>query len=348
MTKPFDGDYGVSQGFGENPDLYKQFLVKQPDGSMAPMRGHNGIDWKTPNGTVIKAPFTGTVAEAYFDAAGYGNYVKLESDTEGVVLAHLEKILVGVGARVNAGEPVGVSDNTGYSTGPHLHLGYYRMPRDRSNGYGGFIDPAPYLDGLTVPPVTGPLHTDIEYKSCMADREKFWKERDAEIEKTKALTAELEALKAVHSGFTALGYATVDDVQAAVKRRDDTIEGLNIQLVQVQARNKVLADTIAKKEEDDYTAIQEGIRAAKERDEYKEQLRKVKSAAGVKWNIDINDLVEHLLTVNATIKNLLAKRELAKKQSPVEQKKYPESPWKFLGITTLLLVIVGSVLAYVL
>lgn len=128
MRLPYNGQFKVSQLFGENPAMYKPFGLQ----------GHNGIDFAIPNGTPILAPHQGTVREASFDKNGYGWYVKIENSQEGSVLGHFKEVLVKVGQVVNEGYQVGVSDNTGFSTGPHLHWGYYWFPRDRKNGYRGF------------------------------------------------------------------------------------------------------------------------------------------------------------------------------------------------------------------
>lgn len=135
MRKPFDGDYRVSQLFGANPAMYARFNYL----------GHNGIDWAMPVGTPILSPHAGTVIEAREDKDGYGLYVKVENSKEGSVLAHFSQLDVKVGQKVSEGQRLGLSGNTGYSTDPHLHWGYYLMPRDRSNGYGGFIDQSPYI-----------------------------------------------------------------------------------------------------------------------------------------------------------------------------------------------------------
>lgn len=103
--------------------------------------GHNGQDFGLPVGTPVLAPHAGRVIEAPFDVAGYGWYVKIENDKEGSILAHFkESPSVKVGDEVTQGQKVGLSGNTGNSTGAHLHWGYYRFPRKRDNGFSGTVD----------------------------------------------------------------------------------------------------------------------------------------------------------------------------------------------------------------
>jgi len=129
-------DIYITQYFGENPDIYKRFGLK----------GHNGVDFRAPDGTPVYAPHDGVVKERNFDTDGYGKYVKIESSKEGSVLAHFKDWAVNINKNVREGDLVGYADNTGFSTGSHLHWGYYRIPRDRGNGYGGFIDQLPILE----------------------------------------------------------------------------------------------------------------------------------------------------------------------------------------------------------
>jgi len=140
MRLPYDGSFPISQFFGENPEMYKPFGLS----------GHNGIDFAIPTGNRIVTPHGGIVKEAYFDENGYGNYVKIENATEGSVLGHLLSISVKIGQALIEGDTIGISDNTGWSTGAHLHWGYYKFPRDRSNGYNGFIDQYPIIKPLMV------------------------------------------------------------------------------------------------------------------------------------------------------------------------------------------------------
>lgn len=141
MRLPFEGQYKITQMFGENPPLYAKFGLK----------GHNGLDFATPQGTTILSPHNGTIREAYFDSNGYGWYVKIENDKEGSVLAHHLANRVTIGQLVNEGQEVAISDSTGYSTGDHCHWGYYKFPRDRQNGYNGFIDQYSLVQHLLTP-----------------------------------------------------------------------------------------------------------------------------------------------------------------------------------------------------
>lgn len=104
------------------------------------LKGHNGIDFGIPAGTKLYSCIDGEVIESRTDI-GYGNYVKIENNKCGVLYAHLESLGIAVGESVKAGQLIGLSGNTGNSTGPHLHFGVFPKPRNRANGYNGFIDP---------------------------------------------------------------------------------------------------------------------------------------------------------------------------------------------------------------
>lgn len=147
MIRPFRGNFILTQQFGVNKANYIQFGLQ----------GHNGLDYGLPLKTQIIAPHGGVVLEAASDPGGYGLYLKIESATEGSVLAHLDSFQVKVGDTVVEGQPVGLSNNTGNSTGPHLHWGYYKIPRNRQNGFAGFIDQLPLITEVMPPPAPLPL-----------------------------------------------------------------------------------------------------------------------------------------------------------------------------------------------
>lgn len=135
LAVPVNGP--ITQLFGENPQIYKKWGFP----------GHNGIDYGIPNGTPIKAAVGGTVAMVGFENGGYGNYVKL-SHTDGsktyfTYYAHLASATVTAGQKIKVGTVIGNSNNTGASTGPHLHFG---LKIDGENPpYKGYVDPLPYF-----------------------------------------------------------------------------------------------------------------------------------------------------------------------------------------------------------
>lgn len=128
----------VSQSFGDNPQDYARFG----------MAGHNGVDYAVPIGTPIVAVDDGQVIEFGNDEDGYGIYLKLRHTWGESIYAHLErKFMQMIDAPVHRGMGIGLSGNTGNSTGPHLHLGIRVNPYRRGAPYDGYSDPQPYLEG---------------------------------------------------------------------------------------------------------------------------------------------------------------------------------------------------------
>ena len=84
-------------------------------------RDHNGTDFAVPVGTPIVAPAAGTVSRTGNNGGPEGTFVVL--DASGVVhkFFHLSKIMVDKGELVDKGQTIGLSGNTGRSTGAHLH-----------------------------------------------------------------------------------------------------------------------------------------------------------------------------------------------------------------------------------
>src|SRR5690606_16891056 len=95
-------------------------------------RRHDGVDIFAPRGTPVLAAADGVVRDVRVSAVG-GKVIWLEAADDDVAYyyAHLDAQLVGVGARVRAGEVIGRVGNTGNArrASPHLHFGVYRRGR---------------------------------------------------------------------------------------------------------------------------------------------------------------------------------------------------------------------------
>ena len=135
------------------PCDYRPARISHPYSEERTAFTHEGIDIVAPMGATVRAPVIGEV----FQAGEWGPYGKrvairfLVNDKQHeVYLAHLSRIDTRMGQIVAASEQVGLSGNSGNSTGPHLHL----TLRDLSNplvlrgikaSFNGCIDPQPYL-----------------------------------------------------------------------------------------------------------------------------------------------------------------------------------------------------------
>lgn len=134
---PFDGAFPITQRWGEHPEWYARFGLP----------GHNGIDFGVPAWTPLRAPVDGEVWEAQYDGAGFGWYVKLRTPAgEDWLLGHMaHKCWAVPGTWVAEGAYLGCSGNSGYSSGPHVHVGYRVDGFDHSGPWQGWSDPAPAL-----------------------------------------------------------------------------------------------------------------------------------------------------------------------------------------------------------
>ncbi|MER5477201.1 M23 family metallopeptidase [Streptomyces sp. NPDC002734] len=106
---------------------------------------HSGQDFAVPTGTKVFAVHEGTVVKAGGWGAGdgpaYGNAVVIKHGNGTYSqYAHLSKVQVSVGEKVNTGEQIALSGNTGNSSGPHLHFEI----RTSAN-YGTAVNPVQFL-----------------------------------------------------------------------------------------------------------------------------------------------------------------------------------------------------------
>lgn len=138
FLSPKQSQIVITQRFSERPLYYKKYGLK----------GHNGIDLRAPVGTPLFAPIDGIITEGDQGKSGYGKFVRIINDHYECVVAHLSEIIDG-SKEIRFGSPIGLSGNTGDSTGPHIHMGIRKLKDgkivNQDNGYSGFLDFLPYL-----------------------------------------------------------------------------------------------------------------------------------------------------------------------------------------------------------
>jgi murein DD-endopeptidase MepM/ murein hydrolase activator NlpD len=92
---------------------------------------HNGTDFRASVGTPAKAMANGVVVgtgntDASCPRASFGQWVLIRYDNGlSSTYGHLSLIKVSAGQNVARGQVVAYTGNTGYSTGPHLHVSVY-------------------------------------------------------------------------------------------------------------------------------------------------------------------------------------------------------------------------------
>lgn len=117
IHRPCAAQYPISSSYGER--THPVTGEKQ--------KFHYGIDLAVPVGTPIVAALDGIIVKAGWEnpddhKQGFGYRVWQRTDQTFICYAHLSEIEVYVNYSVRAGERIGLSGNTGASSGPHLHL----------------------------------------------------------------------------------------------------------------------------------------------------------------------------------------------------------------------------------
>lgn len=118
MRRSFNGEYPVTNPFGVyDPEAYGNY----------PGKRHPGTDYGLPENTQLIAGMAGKVT--VFDRpasvhTGRGKEVVIAFGNQVRKTCHMNRIDVKTGDMVATGYPIGLSGNTGYSSGPHLHDEY--------------------------------------------------------------------------------------------------------------------------------------------------------------------------------------------------------------------------------
>lgn len=144
---PLNLPFHVSQKWDEGKTYYNTIGLN----------GHNGWDFAVPVGTPVYATHDGVIQFAGIDST-MSLTVGIDSsdDRFRTLYCHLSEIKVKYGQKVQKGELIALSGNTGrYTTGPHLHFGIRPLPAKMDNGYNGAVNPANYFDGTYPNSETG-------------------------------------------------------------------------------------------------------------------------------------------------------------------------------------------------
>ncbi|HEX7117753.1 MAG TPA: peptidoglycan DD-metalloendopeptidase family protein [Longimicrobiales bacterium] len=140
IGNPLDGEFPVASPYGER--------VHPTKGTT---RMHWGTDLAAPTGTTVLAVADGRIERIrnQGDGVGYGLYMIVRhTDGSASLYAHLESTTAVVGQEVQRGDPIAVSDNTGDTSGPHLHLEY--VPNGEIVRNKERIDPFPCIQEENV------------------------------------------------------------------------------------------------------------------------------------------------------------------------------------------------------
>jgi murein DD-endopeptidase MepM/ murein hydrolase activator NlpD len=114
---------------GPGPTVPREWPLDEPGyvtrgqvGTGTPDEAHPGLDIAVPVGTLVRAAGGATVHQVGDDPE-YGLFVLLDHPEEyQTMYGHLSRIIVTVGAEVEAGQVIGLSGNSGRSSAPHLHF----------------------------------------------------------------------------------------------------------------------------------------------------------------------------------------------------------------------------------
>ncbi len=120
LAWPLDSVF-VTQLFGKTVAAKRLYL----SGS------HSGVDFRAAVGTPVKSMGSGIVqgsgdTDLYCKGASFGKWVFIKYDNGlSSTYGHMSYISATTGQAVKAGDTVGLSGNSGHSTGPHLHVTVY-------------------------------------------------------------------------------------------------------------------------------------------------------------------------------------------------------------------------------
>lgn len=168
---PVSTPVGINQAFGVNGEYYRRNGID--------ILGHNGLDLRTYHGQPVYASHSGWAKYETDKKGGHG--VTIRSRDKALLFGVMSFYKTGYwhlcdynqeplyaspiphdGKEhfVDVGDIIGFADNTGLSTGDHLHFFLKPIAQDKkgnwyntrqNNGYGGSVDPSFYMMQVSAP-----------------------------------------------------------------------------------------------------------------------------------------------------------------------------------------------------
>ena len=197
--------YTIGSSSAKHDDRAVYTLPYAPGSAFKVTQGFNGsyshtgaeqfaIDWKMPLGTPIHAARDGVVVKIKDDSDKGGPDRKYENAANYILIrhadgtianyAHLQKgaCRVVVGQKVKAGDRIGASGNSGFSTGPHLHFAVFKTKNgsERESIPVRFMtDSAPsaiLAEGQTYscPDPSGSIAANVPRRAVSPKDESYW------------------------------------------------------------------------------------------------------------------------------------------------------------------------------
>jgi murein DD-endopeptidase MepM/ murein hydrolase activator NlpD len=129
VAPPISARAGAARAYGNGPSMPSHwplvdagFITRGLVDDGGRDEPHPGIDIAVAMATPVRASGGGVIAGTGEDAE-YGKFVLLEHPGGyRTMYGHLSRVVVAPGDRINSGEVLGLSGNSGRSTAPHLHF----------------------------------------------------------------------------------------------------------------------------------------------------------------------------------------------------------------------------------
>ncbi len=292
LSDIFEGDFPVTQVYGNNPQYYSQFGLA----------GHEGIDFGTPNGTPILVPFDGQILRDVVNDKDYGNFVVVWDKKQlcGVWFCHLQDVLVKVGDNVTKGQVIGHTNNTGNTTGPHLHFNFVETDTlgnrlNMNNGYQGFLNALDpnlvqwQLGGQQVQVPTPPTTSPDPLQECLKQHDalvQLSNQKDATIDQlTKGNEDKQNQITSLNEQVTTLTKQVSD-----LSTSNTQLKG-NVSAVQKQ--NSDLLQQLSDINKSDASAIDEGLKAEQALKDLNGELQRLATDMNVSYPPFINIVVAY-------------------------------------------------------